>query len=41
VVEDGTFGLRAAAPTLLSNQSYDEKRPVGWNAETFEVVEEA
>jgi predicted dehydrogenase len=38
VVEDGLFGLRAAAPTLLCNQSYDSKRPVGWNAETFKVT---
>ncbi len=36
VVEDGTFGLRAAAPTLLCNQSYDEGHAVGWDPETFE-----
>jgi len=38
VVEDAAFGLRAAAPTLLCNRSYDEKRVIGWNAETFEVT---
>jgi hypothetical protein len=37
VVEDGTFGLRAAAPTLLCNRSYDEGRALGWNPETCEV----
>jgi predicted dehydrogenase len=37
VVEDARFGLRAAAPALLCNQSYDERRPVEWNPETFEV----
>jgi hypothetical protein len=38
VVEDAAFGLRAAAPTLLCNQSYDTKRVIGWNPETFEVA---
>ena len=38
VVEDGLFGLRAAAPALLCNRSYDERRPVEWNAETFEAA---
>jgi predicted dehydrogenase len=38
VVEDGTFGLRAAAPTLLCNQSYDEKRVLAWDPETFQVT---
>jgi hypothetical protein len=37
VVEDALFGLRAAAPALLCNMSYDQKRPVGWDAETFKV----
>jgi predicted dehydrogenase len=37
VVEDALFGLRAAAPSLLCNLSYEKQRPVGWNAETFEV----
>ena len=38
VVEDGLFGLRAAAPALLCNRSYEEGRPVAWNPETFEVT---
>jgi hypothetical protein len=37
VVEDALFGLRAAAPSLLCNRSYDEARPVGWDPETFKV----
>jgi predicted dehydrogenase len=31
VVEDPTFGLRAAGPALLSNASYFEKKIVGWD----------
>jgi predicted dehydrogenase len=38
VVEDALFGLRAAAPSLLCNLSYDQSRPVGWDPETFEVT---
>ena len=30
-VEDATFGYRAAAPALLTNDSYFEGRPVGWD----------
>ncbi len=35
VVEDAVFGLRAAGPALLSNQSHFEARPVAWNPETM------
>jgi len=38
VVEDALFGLRAAAPALLCNMSYEQKRPVAWDAETFKLT---
>jgi hypothetical protein len=31
VVEDATFGFRAAAPALLTNDSYFEGQPIGWD----------
>jgi predicted dehydrogenase len=31
VVEDAVFGYRAAAPALACNQSYYEKRAIGWD----------
>lgn len=37
VVEDSTFGLRAAGPALLSNVSYFEKRVVKWDPQTMTV----
>lgn len=39
VVEDGSFGLRACAPSLAANVSVTEKRVIHWNPETMEVVE--
>jgi predicted dehydrogenase len=33
VLEDAVFGLRAAGPALLANQSCFENRPIGWDAE--------
>jgi predicted dehydrogenase len=33
VVEDATFGFRAAAPALLTNDSYFESQPIGWDPE--------
>jgi predicted dehydrogenase len=33
VVEDAVFGLRAAGPALLTNQSYFERRSIAWDAE--------
>jgi predicted dehydrogenase len=38
VVEDALFGLRAAAPALLCNMSYDSRRPVGWDADAFKAT---
>ncbi|PYT18332.1 MAG: oxidoreductase [Acidobacteria bacterium] len=35
VVEDATFGFRAAGPALVSNVSYFEKRPCEWDPETM------
>jgi len=33
VIEDAVFGFRAAAPALLTNDSYFEGRPVAWDPE--------
>ena len=38
VVEDPSFGLRAAGPALLCNQSLAEKRAVGWDPVAMRVV---
>ena len=37
VVEDPTFGLRAAGPALLSNMSYFEKRTCLWDPENMQL----
>jgi predicted dehydrogenase len=37
VVEDALFGLRAAAPSLLCNLSYERSRPVRWDPDAFKV----
>ena len=37
VVEDATFGFRAAGPALLSNLSYFEKRVIEWDPQTMKV----
>jgi len=37
VIEDSSFGLRAAGPALLSNQSYFEKRSILWDPQTMTV----
>jgi predicted dehydrogenase len=35
VLQDGAFGLRAAGPALLTNNSLAEKRSIDWNPETM------
>jgi len=37
VTEDAVFGFRAAAPAVLSNTSYFERRTVRWDPETMQV----
>jgi len=37
VIEDPTFGLRAAGPALLSNVSYFTKKTVNWDPEKMVV----
>ncbi len=38
VVEDGAFGLRAAAPALAANKSYFEKEIVHWDPVKMELI---
>ena len=33
VVEDAVFGYRAAGPALLTNHSYFDQKPIGWDPE--------
>lgn len=37
IVEDGTFGLRAAGPSLATNVSYFENRIVNWDPERMKI----
>jgi hypothetical protein len=39
VVEDATFGFRAAGAALLSNLSVERGNVVHWNPETMKIVE--
>jgi predicted dehydrogenase len=38
VYEDATFGYRAAAPALLCNESYRQKREIDWDPLAMKVV---
>lgn len=38
VVEDSTFGLRAAAPALLANYSYLQDRIIGWDPDNMRIT---
>jgi len=38
VVEDATFGYRAAAPALLCNDSYFQNAPMFWEPEKMQVI---
>ncbi|MDX1617712.1 MAG: hypothetical protein R3224_02925, partial [Balneolaceae bacterium] len=38
IVQDGAFGLRAAAPALAANISYFNGEAVRWDSEEMEVV---
>ncbi len=37
-VEDAAYGLRAAGPALLCNQSQRERRPIAWDPEAMRAV---
>ena len=38
ILEDSTFGFRAAAPSLAVNVSYFEKKIVNWDPEGMKVI---
>ncbi len=37
VIEDGAYGLRAAAPALLTNVSYETRQIVSWDPEAMKI----
>ncbi|MBX5439814.1 MAG: gfo/Idh/MocA family oxidoreductase, partial [Thermoflavifilum sp.] len=38
IVEDAVFGFRAAAPALACNLSYEQQKPVLWDAQQMKLV---
>jgi predicted dehydrogenase len=38
LVEDATFGLRAAGPSLATNDSYYQRKIINWDAEKMRIV---
>jgi hypothetical protein len=38
VVEDATFGFRAAAPALACNESYFQKKIIQWDPISMKLV---
>ena len=38
LVEDSTFGLRAAGPALATNNSYHERKIINWDAEKMRII---
>ena len=38
VYEDAVFGYRAAAPALLCNESYRQKREIDWDPSAMKIV---
>lgn len=38
IIQDPTFGLRAAGAALLANESYFKKQPIVWNPKTMTLV---
>ena len=37
VIEDGAYGLRAAAPALLTNMSYESRQIVMWDPDAMKI----
>ncbi len=38
VIQDPTFGLRAAGAALLANESYYQNKPISWNPDAMKLV---
>ena len=38
VVEDASFGLRAAGPAVLANLSYEKSKVIHWNPDTMKII---